>query len=248
MFEKISLRLMKTALLICSGILYFSTANKIADEIIHLPSIYSQLVSMSFALPMLAAIIILLMSIGIEIIPISIYLRTELGANKIFSALLDLFQKTEADTLLIKKIERLEDNLQKHVNAEKQKAVALVYAKEKSNKLEILLFSILFTILVFFRFEIWRTIDKTNLIVTIIVMSICFVALCIDRVILEYRINSGFFGTNEYEAKKLLLFIIQNSNNWEPPNDGDRNRKIFPEKTSSDNFSINEGLSGEGIA
>lgn len=58
------------------------------------------------------------------------------------------------------------------------------------------------------------------------VMLICFIA--ISHKLLEYRISNGFYGSNSYEAKEIILFIQTKLS--DDDFDGFGKREVFQEK------------------
>jgi len=63
------------------------------------------------------------------------------------------------------------------------------------------------------------------------------------KMIIEYRILKGFYGNNRYEARELIEFIEQNSEDWNLPGGGS-SKKAFPEGVLEDEL-IEDDMTGE---
>lgn len=58
--------------------------------------------------------------------------------------------------------------------------------------------------------------------------------IVLKETIVEFRIRKGWFGTNKYEAKVLINFLIKNSNDIDfTDGNGKLKRTLFPDTTSS---------------
>jgi len=64
-----------------------------------------------------------------------------------------------------------------------------------------------------------------------LIIVILLTLLYIRRLVIEYRILKGYFGTNRHEAGEIIRFIQKNSDdiNSSGGNQGQR-RRVFPEE------------------
>lgn len=65
-----------------------------------------------------------------------------------------------------------------------------------------------------------------------IFICFCFSLLIVYQLLLNYRIKNGLYGTNNYEAREIIGFIINNSDKFK--DDSGKTLPIFPEEEAID--------------
>ncbi len=63
-------------------------------------------------------------------------------------------------------------------------------------------------------------------------ICLCFVLLITYQLLLNYRIKNGLYGTNNYEAREIIEFILNNSDEFK--SGSGKTISIFPEEESID--------------
>lgn len=58
-------------------------------------------------------------------------------------------------------------------------------------------------------------------------LSLCFALIHINQKILEFRIERGLYGKNEYEAREMISYLLNHSDKSDF-SDGDSLKKLFP--------------------
>jgi hypothetical protein len=117
-----------------------------------------------------------------------------------------------------------------HLRSSTQDAVIVLFLKDQNRQF-------LRAFIIFILFFIWigvihlesnQQVVKHN--VPLILVGV-LTALLIREVLLEYRILRGYYGNNRHEAREIIKFIQQNSENWQSPGGGVRNRReVFSEE------------------
>lgn len=74
----------------------------------------------------------------------------------------------------------------------------------------------------------------------ILILSCFTLILFINQKVIEYRVNKGFYGTNEHEAREIIRFIIKHSKDF----DNFTGLKIFPDPKSYENLIITGVVEG----
>jgi len=75
-------------------------------------------------------------------------------------------------------------------------------------------------------------------------LAIFFALIHINQKILEFRIEKGFYGKNEYEAREMVSFLLNHSDKTDF-SDGDGLKKLFPKvKDSEQELEAFDGLVG----
>lgn len=64
-------------------------------------------------------------------------------------------------------------------------------------------------------------------------LAIFFALIHINQKILEFRIEKGFYGKNEYEAREMVSFLLNHSSKTDF-SDGDGLKKLFPKVNDSE--------------
>lgn len=94
-----------------------------------------------------------------------------------------------------------------------------------------------FSLLIFIYFIYCIIFDlKIHKIVLSFVLFYCILIL-LDLILIDYRIEKGYFGTNYIEAKEILYYIKKSNKK-----NSQTGKKIFKEIKSMDNVKIEEGV------
>lgn len=128
-----------------------------------------------------------------------------------------------------------------------QKAISVLYEKHIFNRTITVLFVAGFTIVAFYFLDIFQSATLTELLILLTVLVLLPTLNFIQYLIVKYRIARNVFGFNPYEARKIMLFIQEESKDWDPPDDGSQ-RTFYPKQTQPNETPIpsGEGLAGEG--
>lgn len=103
--------------------------------------------------------------------------------------------------------------------------VGLMLGEKMKKSFQAQLFLILALTISLFSYILFQTAWN---IVAIGIIIFSLLAIQIDKMLIEYRVKNGWYGTNEYEAREIISFIISHANK-DDFNDSGGLKKVIPE-------------------
>lgn len=178
------------------------------------------------------SIMLSVLSVGVSIFNISTKSFSK-DFQKILDTLYDNVKLTDKivasiNSSIYKEIYELISNINQDIDNKSDRKVEFTIVNilvKKEAKKESYSYFILFSTLIFYissMFILSIEISET----VIFILLILILALFIKQKILEYRIKNGYYGTNQYEAREIIDFILENSDDFDNFNGY---KRIFPE-------------------
>ncbi|NWD88231.1 hypothetical protein [Pseudomonas sp. K5002] len=115
--------------------------------------------------------------------------------------------------------------------AKKSKTIVGLMLSEKmkqSTKIQMIFLSVL----ILDAFLAFINDARMNIFVLFVVV-VGWAGIYIDHKLIEFRINKGWYGTNEFESREIIRFIISHANK-DDFNDQGKLKKVIPEPSLSD--------------